>query len=179
MPSHENTPAGHGAVSVAGERAEGALRDVDDARALALLSSRLTPAWYGPAAAAVLIVPALGEAWSEGRGGWGVPLSLLISLAGLAAMTGLAGAARRRAHVTVTVPWPQRLRRAAVPLLLLLAAGIVTYVVCRQCGADRGATKIALCTVLGLGAWVVLAVRNKSIKQQLQAGSRGSDERRA
>ncbi|MEV7424860.1 MULTISPECIES: hypothetical protein [unclassified Streptomyces] len=145
-----------------------ALRDIDAARARARLRAGLTPAWYGPAAAAALIVPALGEAWVESLGGWGAILSLLISLAGLALLLALVGAARRRTGVMVTLPWSARLRRAAVPFLTLLAAGSATYGLCRRFGADGAVTKVALFTALGLGTWVVFVIRNTTIQQQLR-----------
>ncbi|WP_406495034.1 hypothetical protein OG936_14320 [Streptomyces sp. NBC_00846] len=163
---------------MSGDLAADALRDVDAAKSLARLRARLTPAWYGPAAAAAVIVPALGEAWTEGRGGWAALLSLPISLAGLAVVLVLANAARRRAGVMVTLPWSVRLRRAAIPLLSLLAAGIVTYALCRQFGADRATTKVVLFAVLGLGVWAVFALRNKSIGKTLAQGSWRTDDHR-
>ncbi|MFF2406649.1 hypothetical protein [Streptomyces sp. NPDC058092] len=176
MPSHENVPAHPSAVPLSGDLAADALRDVDAARALARLKAGLTPAWYGPAAAAAVFGPALGEAWAEGRGGWAALLSLLISLAGLAVVLVLVNAARRRTGVMVTLPWSVRLRRAAVPLLSLLAAGIATYALCRQFGADRATTEAVVFAVLGLGTWAVFAIRNKSIGKTLAQGSWRTDD---
>lgn len=168
MSPQENTPTRSGGTDASADRATDALRSVESAREGARLRAGLTPSWYGPAAAAALIVPALGQAWAEEHGGWGVALSLAISLAGLAVVLVLVNAARRRAGVTVTRTLPARLRRAAVPLSALLAAGLATWGLCHLFGADRAVTKIALFTVLGLGTWVLFAARNASIGRQLR-----------
>ncbi|MGY3682668.1 hypothetical protein [Streptomyces sp. TE33382] len=168
MSPQENTPTRSGGTDVSADRATEALRSVEAAREGARLRAGLAPAWYGPAAAAALIVPALGQAWAEERGGWGAPLSLVISLAGLAVVLVLVNAAGRRAGVTVARSLSARLRRAAVPLSALLAAGLVTWGLCQAFGADRAVTKIALFTVLGLGIWAVFAARNASIGRKLQ-----------
>ncbi|MEE1739675.1 hypothetical protein PUR49_24650 [Streptomyces sp. BE147] len=168
MSPQENTPIHSGGTDVSADRATEALRSVESAREGARLRAGLAPVWYGPAAAAALIVPTLGQAWAEERGGWGVPLSLTISLAGLAVVLVLVNAAGRRAGVTVARPLSARLRRAAGPLSALLAAGLVTWGLCHLFGADRSVTKVALFTVLGLGAWAVFAARNASITRKLQ-----------
>ncbi|MFF5568431.1 hypothetical protein ACFY7Z_27135 [Streptomyces sp. NPDC012623] len=145
-----------------------ALRGIDAARERARLGARRTPAWYGPATAAALIVPAVGEAWAEGRGGWGVLLSLWISLAGLALVLVLVSAARRSAGVMTAQPWSARLRRAAVPFLALLAAWGGTYGLCQLFDAGREVTKVAPLAVLGLGGWALFVIRNRAIEQQLR-----------
>ncbi|MCX4677133.1 hypothetical protein OG413_17800 [Streptomyces sp. NBC_01433] len=168
MSPQDNTPTRSGGTAVSADRATEALRSVESAREAARLRAGLSPSWYGPAAAAALIVPALGQAWAEERGGWGVPLALVIPLAGLAVVLVLVNAAGRRAEVTVTRSLSARLRRAAVPLSTLLAAGLATWGLCHLFGADRAVTKIALFTVLGLGTWAVFATRNASIGRKLQ-----------
>ncbi|WP_405715338.1 MULTISPECIES: hypothetical protein [unclassified Streptomyces] len=145
-----------------------ALQGIEASRERARLTAGLTPAWYGPAAAVALIVPALVDAWAQGRGGWAVPLSLLVAFAGLAVLVALVNVVRRRSGVMVTLPWSARLRRAGVPLLILLAAGGAAYGLCRQFGADQAVGKIAMFAVLGLGAWAVFVARNASIRQKLQ-----------
>ncbi|WP_326677354.1 hypothetical protein [Streptomyces sp. NBC_01237] len=168
MSPQENTPTRSGGTDVSADRATDALRSVESARAGARLRAGLTPSWYGPAAAAALIASGLGQAWAEGRGGWGAALSLAIALAGLALLLALVNAAARRAEVTVTRPLSARLRRAAVPLSALLVAGLATWGLCHVFGADCGATKIALFAVLGLGTWAVFAARNASIGRKLR-----------
>lgn len=175
MPTQENAPARQDAT---GDVAEGALRDIGAAKAGARLRARLLPAWYGPAVAASLIVPALGRAWSEGQGGWAVPLALALSLAGLAVVVALVNAARRGAGVRVTEPWSARLRRAAPPLLLLVGAGLATWGLCSLSGAGRTASEIALFTVLGLVAWAEFAARNRSVRKRLQDSQGSADARR-
>ncbi|MFD9421563.1 MULTISPECIES: hypothetical protein [unclassified Streptomyces] len=126
--------------------------------------------WPGPpgAGARSSSSPSETAPGAEERGGWGAALSLAIALAGLAVVLVLVNAARRRAGVTVTRTLPARLRRAAVPLSALLAAGLATWGLCHLFGADRAVTKIALFTVLGLGTWAVFAARNASIGRQLR-----------
>ncbi|WP_326766965.1 hypothetical protein OG978_22685 [Streptomyces sp. NBC_01591] len=167
MAQQENTPGGMHVVDA--DLAAEALQSVDTVRERARLTAGLTPAWYGPAAAVALIVPALVDAWAQGRGGWAVLLSLLIAFAGLAVLVVLVNVARRRSGVMVTLPWSARLRRTGAPLLALLAAGGATYGLCRQFGADQAVSKIALFAVLGLGVWAVFAARNATIKQKLRA----------
>ncbi|MFJ2134179.1 hypothetical protein ACIOMQ_25465 [Streptomyces sp. NPDC087845] len=176
MPSPESTPSHAGEVPLSGDLAADALRDIDAARELARLRAGLTPAWYGPAVAAALIVPALGEAWMEGRGGWAALLSLLISLVGLAVVLLLVQAARRRAGIRVALS--ARLRRAAAPLLLLPATAVAAYGLCRQFGADPALTRIVVFAALGLGAWAVFANRNRSIRKKLRQDSWRSDDQR-
>jgi hypothetical protein len=146
-----------------------ALQGIEESRERARLAAGLTPAWYGPAAAVALIVPAVVDAWARGRGGWAVFVSLLVALAGLAVVVALVNVARRRSGVMVTLPRSARLRRAAVPLLIVLAAGAVTYGLCRQLGAGQAVGKIALFAVLGAGAWAVFAIRNATISRKLRA----------
>lgn len=169
MAPQENTPARPGGIDVSADLAAEALQGIDTARERARLTAGLTPAWYGPAAAVALIVPALVDAWAQGRGGWAVLLSLLTAFAGLGVVLVLVNVARRRSGVRVTLPWSARLRRVGAPLLILLVAGGATYGLCRQFGADNAVGKIAMFAVLGLGAWVVFVARNATIKQKLQA----------
>ncbi|MFJ7194628.1 MULTISPECIES: hypothetical protein [unclassified Streptomyces] len=168
MAPQENTPACPGGTDVSADLAAEALQGIDTARERARLTARLTPLWYGPVTAVALIVPALADAWAEGRGGWAVLLSLLIALAGLGVLLALVDVVRRGSGVMVTLPWSARLRRAGVPLLVLFAAGGATYALCRQLGAGQAVGRITMFAVLGLGAWVVLAARNASIRQKLR-----------
>ncbi|MFJ5194017.1 hypothetical protein ACIQCQ_18205 [Streptomyces sp. NPDC088394] len=146
-----------------------ALQGIEASRERARLTAGLTPAWYGPAAAVAGILPALFDVWAQERGGWAVFLSLLVALAGLAVMVALVNLARRRTGVMVTLPWSARLRRAAVPLVTVLAAGGAAYGLCRQFGADHAVAKVALFAALGIGAWTVFVIRNAKIKQKLRA----------
>ncbi|MCX4730464.1 hypothetical protein [Streptomyces sp. NBC_01363] len=168
MAPQENTPARPGDTAVSADFAAEALQGIDTARERARLTAGLTPAWYGPAAGAALIVPALVDAWARGRGGWAVLLSLLIAFAGLGVLLVLVNVVRRSSGVRVTLPWSARLRRVGVPLLVLLAAGGAAYGLCRQFGADQAVGKVAMFVVLGLGVWVVFVARNASIRQKLQ-----------
>ncbi|MFD0338343.1 hypothetical protein ACFVH0_06550 [Streptomyces sp. NPDC127117] len=145
-----------------------ALQGIEVSRERARLTAGLTPTWYGPVAAVALIVPSLVDAWAQGRGGWAVLLSLLVAFAGLGVLVALVNAVRRRSGVMVTLPWSARLRRAGLPLLILLVAGGATYGLCRQFGADQAVGRIAAFAVLGLGAWAVFIARNASIRQKLQ-----------
>ncbi|MCX4846280.1 hypothetical protein [Streptomyces sp. NBC_00893] len=146
-----------------------ALQGIEVSRERARLAAGLTPAWCGPVAAVALAVPAVVDAWAQGRGGWAVLMSLLVAFAGLAVVVALVNVARRRADVMLTRPWSARLRRAAVPLLVVLAAGAATYGLCRQFGADHAVAKVALFAVLGLGAWTVFVNRNATIKRKLRS----------
>ncbi|MFE3940452.1 hypothetical protein ACFXPV_00990 [Streptomyces sp. NPDC059118] len=168
MAPQENTPARPGDTAVSADSAAEALHGIDAARERARLTAGLTPAWFGPVAAAALIVPALVDAWAQERRGWAVFLSLLVSLAALAVLVALFDVVRRSSGVRVTLPWSARLRRAGVPLLTVLAAGGATYGLSRVFGADPAVAKVAMFVVLGLGAWAVFVTRNASIRQKLQ-----------
>ncbi|MGC5342428.1 hypothetical protein [Streptomyces sp. DT171] len=150
------------------DSAADALRNVDTARAGARLRAGLTPAWYGPAAAAALIVPGAGGAWGVGRGAQGALVSLVLSLGGLAVTVGLVRATRRATGVVVTRTWFSRLRRGWLGLLVVLVAGIAGWVLCRQAGAGEAVTRMTVFTVWGLGAWSVCAMRNAAIRQKLR-----------
>lgn len=163
---HTSAPSG-GAPRPA-DLAAGALADVAAAKERACLRAGLTPAWYGPAVAAAAIVPAVVEARLDGSGGWAPLVSLLTAFTGLAVVFVLVDVARRRTGIMPALPWFARLRRRAVPLLGLIVAGLATWGLCLQFGAGRAATRIAVFTVLGLGAWAVLVIRNKRLEQRLQ-----------
>ncbi|MEU9563544.1 hypothetical protein AB0D16_16140 [Streptomyces sp. NPDC048161] len=168
MAPQENTPARPGDTAVSADSAAEALHGIDAARERARLTAGLTPAWYGPVAAAALIVPALVDAWAQERRGWAVFLSLLVALAALAVLVALVDVVRRSSGVRVTRPWSARLRRGGVPLLALLVAGGATYGLSQAFGADQATSKVAVFVVLGLGVWTVFIARNASIRQKLQ-----------
>ncbi|MCX4550510.1 hypothetical protein OG204_14160 [Streptomyces sp. NBC_01387] len=167
MTMHEDNPAPAQGVAITVDGATDALRNIDVARERAALNSRLMPAWYGPAAAAALIVPAAGEAWAGSKGAWGALLSLVLSLGGLAVVIALAVAVKRAARVQVSRSLSSRLRQRWLGLLVAVAAGVVAWVVCSLSGLGAGATRITVFTLWGLGVWCVCVVRNAAIKQKL------------
>ncbi|WP_124268996.1 hypothetical protein [Streptomyces sp. ADI96-02] len=150
------------------EYAAGALSDVRVARERARLRAGLTPAAYGPAAAAALVLPSVVRAWSDGRGGVAAVASLLVSLLGLCAVLVLVRAAQRGSGVLVTPSWSSRLRRSRVVLPAVFGAGILAGAGCWAFGAGAGVVQITVFGVWGLGVWAACLVRNAAIRRTLR-----------
>ncbi|MFI7103701.1 hypothetical protein ACIBK8_30660 [Streptomyces sp. NPDC050161] len=168
MPAQENTPdGGPYATAPSADSAASALQDVDTARTRAALRARLTPAWFGPTAAAVLILPRAGDIWGDGKGAAAL-LSLLLSLAGLVAVCVLVRAGRRGSGVMVTEPWGARVMRNRVPVIALVAAFGLALLACWQLGADEPTTRVVVSFVAAIGVWAARLWRNATIKQQLR-----------
>ncbi|MCB5911664.1 hypothetical protein [Streptomyces pinistramenti] len=168
MPAQENTPdGGPYATAPSAHGAASTLQGVDIARTRAALRARITPAWFGPAAAAVLIVPRAVDFWGNGRG-FATLLSLLLSLAGLVVIRILIRAGQRSSGVMVTESWAARVKRNRATSLPVFAAMGLTWLVCWQLGADGPTTRLAAFTVGGLGVWAASLWRNAAIRQQLE-----------
>ncbi|GAA1355353.1 hypothetical protein [Streptomyces beijiangensis] len=148
--------------------AANALRNIGAVKERARLKSSMSPAWYGPAAAATVIVPAVGLAWGSGRGGLWVPVTLLLPFVGMGAIVALARTARRMTGVMVAASVSERLRRRWIALLAVLGAGAVTWGLCAQFGIRAAGTRVTVFVVLGIGVWVACAVRNAGIRQRLR-----------
>ncbi|WP_329117817.1 hypothetical protein [Streptomyces sp. NBC_01465] len=148
--------------------AQDALRYVEGFKEQAHLRSTLMPGWYGPVAAATVTAPAAGQAWASGRGGLWLLASLLLPFAGLAAILILVRTARRRTGVVVSQPLAARLRRRWLALASVLVADLVVLALCLQFDIGRNGTLLLTSVTSGIGAWIVVAVRNASIRQRLQ-----------
>ncbi|MEV7401601.1 hypothetical protein AB0N93_14535 [Streptomyces sp. NPDC091267] len=168
MPPQESKSAPVGRDGRSAVDAEDALKGVEAARERARLQAGLTPKWYGPAVAVVLVLPSAVQAWSQGRDGQAVLVALLVSLLGLAAVCALVRAARRGTGVLVTQPLSARLRRSRIALPAVLAAGLVVGGCCWWAGAGEAVTRIAAFAVWGLGVWGVSVARNAATERALR-----------
>ncbi|MFE2373775.1 hypothetical protein [Streptomyces sp. NPDC059398] len=149
------------------EHAAGALRDVATAQERARLRAGLSPAWYGPAAAAAVIVAGAVRAWSDDKGGAATLLALAVSLVALGVVVALARAARRGAGVLIDRSWPARLWRSRVALPAVFLAGILAGWLCRIFGTDLGTAQLTAFVVGGLGVWLTCLARNAVIRRTL------------
>lgn len=167
MPTQENDSARSGQDGVPAAYAVDALRQVETSQVRARLRSEMTPAWYGPVAAVTLVVPTLVRAWSEGRRGWPVLASLIVSLAELGIVFAFARAARRGSGVLGPLPRTSRMRRVRVVLPTVVAVGVLAGAVCWAAGAGETTIDITVFAVWALGVWGACLARNEAIRRTL------------
>ncbi|MEV0275069.1 hypothetical protein AB0I22_01600 [Streptomyces sp. NPDC050610] len=158
------------ATPLSPEAATRALRDVEDARTRARFQARTVPAWYGPAAGAVIaIYIILAQRFLE-SGKVVIQLWVALPLAALAAFA-LRRIARRRRGVIPPDHEPSEAERWKRILTILLPSSVAACLLGGACAALGGSAHVAvavLAVTLGLGFWAGFAWRNIAISRRLR-----------